>query len=112
MNNPISLDGIDLLLGVPCQHQRIRESNMSQENTVERMTTEQVRKFLWDAFRDFDAGKITAVERGALVKAANKRLSDIRKERSADPQKGPRINRRLKRREEAKLKLQSHNPDR
>jgi hypothetical protein len=85
---------------------------MSQENTVERMTTEQVRKFLWDAFRDFDAGKITAVERGALVKAANKRLSDIRKERSADPQKGPRINRRLKRREEAKLKLQSHNPDR
>jgi hypothetical protein len=79
VNNPISLDGIDLLLGVPCRHQRIRETNMSPENTVERMTTEQVRKFLWDALRDFDAGKITAVERRALVRAANKRLRDIRK---------------------------------
>jgi hypothetical protein len=83
---------------------------MSPENTVKQMTTEQVRKFLWGAFRDFDAGKITAVERLALVKAANKRLRDIRKERRSS--EGPRINWRLKRREDAKLKLQSHNPDR
>src|ERR1700746_2196468 len=90
-----------------CRHQRIRETNMSPENTVERMTTEQVRKFLWDALRDFDARKITAVERRALVRAANKRLRDIRKELDTQRRssEGQRVNWRLKRREEAKLNL-------
>ncbi len=53
---------------------------------VEDMTTGQVRRLLWKVMEDLKAGRITADESAPLIKAAKKRLSDIRKELHADSQ--------------------------
>jgi hypothetical protein len=59
-----------------------------ENKPVGQMTTKQVRKLMLEALRDLDAGKITAKKSAALVKAANKRLKDIRKvRRNTNPQK-------------------------
>ena len=49
---------------------------------VERMTSEQVLKLMANCLDDFNAHRITAKESSALLKAANKRLSAIRRERA------------------------------
>ncbi len=52
---------------------------------VEDMTTGQVRRLLWKVMDDLKAGRITADESAPLIKAAKKRLRDIRIELHADP---------------------------